>query len=69
MPQWLKILLTNGAVVGSVINLISVLVFATNPQFSREIFLAVEGVINTVFAAFGVIIVYNKIRELRRNKK
>ena len=68
MPNWLKLILTNGAVVGSVINLIDVLVFYVNPNFPREIFLAVTAVINSIYAVFGVIVVFNQMQKAKRAK-
>jgi len=60
MPSWLKLTLTNGAVVGSVINLVGVVLFYLNPQFPREIYTAIVAVVNSIYAVFGVIVVFSQ---------
>lgn len=66
MPDWVKAILTNGAVWSAFLLLVNTLLFYFVPDFPREVWASLNGFIIALLAAVGVAGVRTEVRAMRQ---
>ena len=65
MQDYVKAILTNGAVWGAGLNLVNAMLFYFVPGFPKEIWIALTAFINAILGAVGIAVVVREVRKVR----